>query len=163
MNDSPVVSGVDRFQQAVNEAAEMHSKLASACFTDLGVVAELCARSLRTGGKLLLCGNGGSAAECQHIATEFAVRLTAERNRRALSAIALTTDTSLLTACSNDYGFDRVFARQVEALMKPGDVLLLLSTSGKSLNLIEAARSAHALIRRGALVPIYARIQTFGR
>ena len=145
MNDVRLVPGIDKLQQAVNEAAEMHSKLASCCFTDLVAIAEQCTRSLKLGGKLLFAGNGGSAAECQHFSTEFAVRLTAARDRRALSAFSLTTDTSLLTACSNDYGFDRVFARQVEALMKPGDVLLLLSTSGMSPNLLAAAMAARDL------------------
>jgi D-sedoheptulose 7-phosphate isomerase len=142
MSEIRLVPGIDKLQQAINEAAEMHSKIASACFTDLVAIAEQCARSLKAGGKILLCGNGGSAAECQHIATEFTVRLTAQRDRQALAAISLTTDSSLLTACSNDYGFEQVFARQVEALMKPGDVLLLLSTSGKSPNLIHAAQAA---------------------
>jgi D-sedoheptulose 7-phosphate isomerase len=145
MSDARLVPGIDKLQQAINEAAEMHSKLASCCFTDLVAIAEQCARCLKLGGKLLFAGNGGSAAECQHLSTEFAVRLTAARDRRALSALSLTTDTSLLTACANDYGFERIFARQVEALMKPGDVLLLLSTSGRSPNLLAAARAAHNL------------------
>jgi D-sedoheptulose 7-phosphate isomerase len=145
MNDIRLVPGVDKLQQAINEAAEMHSKMASACFTDLAAIAERCARALKVGSKLLFCGNGGSAAESQHFATEFAVRLTAQRDRRALAAMALTTDTSLLTACSNDYGFDHIFSRQVEALMNPGDVLILLSTSGKSPNLILAAKAARKL------------------
>lgn len=145
MNDIRLVPGVDKLQQAINEAAEMHSKMASSCFTDIVAIAERCARALKLGGKLLFCGNGGSAAESQHFATEFAVRLTAQRDRRALAALALTTDTSLLTACSNDYGFDHVFSRQIEALMQPGDVLIMLSTSGKSPNLINAAHAAKRL------------------
>jgi D-sedoheptulose 7-phosphate isomerase len=145
MSESRQVPGIDKMQRAISEAAEMHSKLASACFTDLAAIADQCARSLKAGGKILLCGNGGSAAECQHIATEFTVRLTAQRDRQALAAISLTTDTSLLTACSNDFGFDYVFARQVEALMRPGDILILMSTSGKSANLIRAAQAAKKL------------------
>ncbi|MBU0509666.1 SIS domain-containing protein [bacterium] len=129
-------------EDAVEGASALLSNL-SALQPTLTVIADLCAETLRRGGKLLFCGNGGSAAESQHLATEFVVRLSSTRERHALSALALTTDTSLLTACSNDYGFDTVFARQVEAHLRTGDVLFLLSTSGKSLNLIHAARAAH--------------------
>ena len=94
------------------------------------------------GGTLFFCGNGGSAADAQHLATEYVVRY--QRERRAIAAIALTTDTSLLTAAANDYSFDLVFARQVEALGKKGDLLVLHTTSGKSPNLIKAAEAAKA-------------------
>lgn len=96
--------------------------------------------ALRRGRKLLLCGNGGSAADCQHIATEMVVRL--QKNRRALPAIALTTDTSTLTAAGNDYGFEKIFSRQIEALGKRGDLLVAISTSGKSPNILAAAKQA---------------------
>jgi D-sedoheptulose 7-phosphate isomerase len=92
------------------------------------------------GGKLMLFGNGGSAADCQHIAAELTGRF--ERERMGLPAIALTTDTSALTAIANDYGFDRIFARQVDALARPGDVALGLSTSGNSPNVLEALKEA---------------------
>jgi len=95
------------------------------------------------GGKVLLCGNGGSAADCQHIAAELTGRF-GRTERAALPAISLTTDTSALTAIANDYGYDRVFARQVEALARPGDVLLALSTSGRSPSVVAAARAARA-------------------
>jgi len=98
--------------------------------------------AIGTGGKLMLMGNGGSAADCQHIAAELTGRF--ERERMGLPAIALTTDTSALTAIANDYGFDRVFARQVEALAKPGDIVLGLSTGGNSVNIVEALREAQA-------------------
>nr|HPJ71622.1 SIS domain-containing protein [bacterium] len=94
------------------------------------------------GGKVLVCGNGGSAADSQHIAAELIGRF--RRERRALPAVALTVDTSILTSLSNDYSFDRVFSRQVEALGSPGDVLLLISTSGNSANLSAAAAAAEA-------------------
>ncbi len=94
------------------------------------------------GGTLFFCGNGGSAADAQHMATEYVVRYV--KNRRALPAIALTTDTSLLTAAGNDFGFDVIFARQVEALAKPGDLLIIHSTSGNSPNVLEAAKAAKA-------------------
>jgi D-sedoheptulose 7-phosphate isomerase len=92
------------------------------------------------GGTLFFCGNGGSAADAQHIATEYVVRYA--RNRGAYPAVALTTDTSLLTAAGNDFGFDEIFARQVDALAKPGDLLVIHSTSGNSPNVLRAAETA---------------------
>lgn len=99
--------------------------------------------SLSKGGKILICGNGGSAADAQHIAAEFIGRY--EREREALPAIALTTDTSALTALGNDYGFDRVFSRQTEALARKGDCLIAISTSGNSPNIIAAVMSARRI------------------
>lgn len=110
-------------------------------------LAALYARTLAQGGTLFFAGNGGSAADAQHVATEYVVRYG--RNRRALPAIALTTDTSLLTACGNDLGFEELFARQVEALVRPGDLLVLHSTSGESPNIVRAAQAAKA---KGAAV-----------
>jgi phosphoheptose isomerase len=106
--------------------------------------AEVIADSFRRGGKLLLCGNGGSAADCQHVAAEFVNRLTRDRERVALPALALTTDTSYLTAYANDCGFEGVYARQVEAFGRAGDVLLAISTSGSSPNVLAAANVARA-------------------
>ena len=103
---------------------------------------DLLVNTLNRGGKLLLCGNGGSAADSQHIAAEFVVRY--EKKRQALAAIALTTDTSILTAHANDIGFETVFARQVEALGNEKDCLIAISTSGKSPNIIKAAEAAKA-------------------
>lgn len=100
------------------------------------------ARALSAGGKILVCGNGGSAADAQHFAAELVGRF--ERDRRGLPAIALTTDTSALTAISNDYGFERVFARQVEAHGRRGDVLVSISTSGSSPNVLAAQSAAKA-------------------
>jgi D-sedoheptulose 7-phosphate isomerase len=105
-------------------------------------VAERYTAVLRGGGTLYFCGNGGSAADAQHLATEYVVRYAADR--RPFAAVALTTDTSLLTAAGNDLGFERVFARQVEAHCGPGDLLVLHSTSGESPNLLAAARAARA-------------------
>jgi D-sedoheptulose 7-phosphate isomerase len=119
------------------------------------------AETLRSGGTLFFCGNGGSAADAQHLATEYVVRYAG--SRRPLAAVALTTDSSLLTAAANDYGFERVFARQVEALCRPGDLLVLHSTSGESPNLLAAAGAARersvataAFLGRGggALAPL---------
>ncbi|MDE2379199.1 D-sedoheptulose 7-phosphate isomerase [Bradyrhizobium sp.] len=103
-------------------------------------IADAMVRALRAGGKILIIGNGGSAGDAQHIAAELAGRY--KKERPALAAIALTTDTSALTAISNDYGFDRVFVRQIEALGRAGDVLLALSTSGRSPNILEALKFA---------------------
>ncbi len=110
--------------------------------------ASLLADCLRKGGKLLLCGNGGSAADAQHWAGELVSRFNYDRP--GLAAIALTTDTSILTAIGNDYGYDRVFARQVEALGRPGDMLFALSTSGRSANVLAALQAA----REGGLTCI---------
>ena len=99
-------------------------------------------QSFKNGKKLLLCGNGGSAADCQHIAAEFVIRLSHKIKRPAMPAIALTTDTSNLTAGGNDIGFENVFARSVEGLGNEGDVLLAISTSGNSPNIIKAVDMA---------------------
>ncbi len=101
-----------------------------------------CAEALEGGGKLLFFGNGGSAADAQHLATEFTVRY--RRDRAPLPALALTTDTSALTAIGNDYGFDRLFARQIEALGRPGDVAIGISTSGRSPNVLRGLEAARA-------------------
>jgi len=112
---------------------------------------ELFAGTLEAGGKLMFCGNGGSAADAQHLATEYVVRF--EREGRALPALALTTDTSLLTAAGNDHGFETIFARQVEAHGRAGDVLVLHSTSGNSENLVRAADAAREVgVRTVALL-----------
>lgn len=115
-------------------------RAASELSADIAEIATLVESTVRAGGKLLFCGNGGSAADAQHLATEYMVRF--RRSRRALPAIALTTDTSLLTAASNDLGYREVFARQIEALGRPGDILFLHSTSGDSENLLAAADAA---------------------
>ncbi|MEQ9554374.1 MAG: D-sedoheptulose 7-phosphate isomerase [Rhodospirillales bacterium] len=103
---------------------------------------EVSAKSLKGGGKLLFFGNGGSAADCQHLATELTVRY--KTDRAPMAAIALTTDTSALTASANDMGFEQVFARQIQALGKPGDVAVGISTSGQSPNVLEGLKAARA-------------------
>jgi len=107
----------------------------------IAAAAEAMTECLLGNGKLLACGNGGSAADAQHFAAELVGRFEAERQE--LAAIALTTDTSIMTAVANDYGFNAIFAKQVRALGQPGDVLLAISTSGNSKNVIEAIRAAH--------------------
>lgn len=133
----------------LRESADAKRRAAESedCVAAIAAIARALAGAIRAGGKVLLCGNGGSAADAQHVATELVVRLSAARTRRALPAIALTTDTSLLTACANDFSFDDVFARQVEALAAPGDVVVGISTSGNSANVLRAFEAA---ARKGA-------------
>lgn len=112
------------------------------CLDDILKIVDILAASFKNGNKLLLCGNGGSAADCQHIAAELVIRLSHDIKRPALPAIALTTDTSNLTAGGNDIGFENVFARSVEGLGSKGDVLLAISTSGNSPNVLNAVTEA---------------------
>jgi D-sedoheptulose 7-phosphate isomerase len=131
----------------LRELARLAEDSARALPDEIAQAAALVRSVLAGGGTLFFCGNGGSAADAQHIATEYVVRYL--RNRRALPAIALTTDTSLLTAAGNDLGFEQVFARQVEALVRPTDLLVIHSTSGNSPNVIRAAEAAR---KKGARV-----------
>ena len=123
------------------EAARLHGESVSAA-GPAAAAAGAMAAALRGGGRILACGNGGSAADAQHFAAELVGRF--ERERAAMAAIALTTDTSILTAIANDYDYSRVFARQVEALGRPGDVLLGISTSGGSASVLAAFEAARA-------------------
>ena len=125
------------------ESSETKLKIKDSLQNEIIKAVEMISVSYKNGNKLLLCGNGGSAADCQHIATELMIRLSHHIQRPALPAIALTTDTSNLTAGGNDIGFENVFARNVEGLGNGGDVLLAISTSGNSPNIIKAAHSAH--------------------
>jgi phosphoheptose isomerase len=117
-------------------------RTADACAADVSAAAQLVCEALLGGGKILLCGNGGSAADSQHLAAEFVSTLTLDNRRPAIPAIALTTDTSILTAVANDFGFEGVFARQVEALGRAGDVLIGISTSGNSADVVLAFEHA---------------------
>lgn len=130
-------------------AVEAKTNLMEKAADDIIAMASDMARVLKKGGGLYLAGNGGSAADCQHFATEMVVRLTGKFERASLPAIALTCDGALMTAAANDYGFDQLFARQVEGLVAKKDILVVISTSGNSVNLIKAARKAH---QKGALV-----------
>lgn len=145
-------SMLDLARRELQDGVELRVLAAERLAGSLVQAAEMIALSLRAGGKLLICGNGGSAADAQHYATELVARLY-QRERPAMAAVALTTDTSALTALANDYGFERVFSRQVEALGKEGDVLLGLSTSGNSPNVLRAAEEAR---RRGMVVIAFA-------
>ncbi len=119
-------------QDELKASAETKQNIASSCTDAIGKAVDLILRALKDQKKILLCGNGGSAADAQHLATEFVIRMNPAIKRPGIPAIALTTDSSMLTAGANDIGYDNVFARAVEALGAPGDVLLGISTSGKS-------------------------------
>lgn len=127
-----------------NEEADEHEQVARDTFKILmepfGKILALCAESIQAGGKIMFFGNGGSAADAQHLATELAVRYV--NDRKAIAALALTTDTSALTAIGNDFGFDHLFSRQIEAIGKPGDVAIGITTSGNSENVIRGFKQA---------------------
>jgi D-sedoheptulose 7-phosphate isomerase len=128
--------------ESLKESSNIKLEILDKCKEDILSVSEAIAGSFRKGNKLLLCGNGGSAADCQHIAAEFVIRLSHDLNRPAMPAIALTTDSSNLTAGGNDIGFENVFARSVEGLGREGDVLIGISTSGNSSNILKAIEAA---------------------
>jgi D-sedoheptulose 7-phosphate isomerase len=139
----PPANDVDAIRTGLQDLAALAS-LTAAQAAELAPLVATMRAALRSGGTLFFAGNGGSAADAQHLATEYVVRYHPGQ-RRALRAVALTTDTSTLTAAANDFGFDQVFARQLEALARPGDVLVMHSTSGASRNLLVAAERARAL------------------
>ena len=149
----------DRVTEHLLTSVDVKRQVAETCVDSILAAAGLIADTFRSGGKILLCGNGGSAADCQHMATEFVNQLTNRLERPALPAIALTTDTSFLTAYANDVGFDGVFERQVQALGRPGDVLIGISTSGSSVNVIRAfevaaASAVHTVALTGSTGPM---------
>jgi D-sedoheptulose 7-phosphate isomerase len=136
MSTERVRDSLERLAALVRDTSTAHAE----------TVARLAARyteTLKGGGTLWFAGNGGSAADAQHIATEYVVRYA--RSRKPMAAVALTTDSSVLTACGNDFGFDEVFARQIEALVRPPALVVLHSTSGESPNLLRAAQAARAI------------------
>jgi len=135
------MSELPQLRDAIEAATESLRALSS-LEPQMAQAADIIDQCLRAGNKLLVCGNGGSAADASHFATELVVRFV--KDRRALPAICLTSDSGILTAAGNDYGFDEVFARQVAAFGAPGDVLICLTTSGKSRNLIRALEEAKA-------------------
>jgi D-sedoheptulose 7-phosphate isomerase len=133
----------DLLRSSLEEHVDAIRALLDSKLGEIEAAGLLICKTLEAGNKILLCGNGGSAADAQHIAAELVGRY--EQQRRAFPAIALTTDTSALTALSNDYGYDEVFARQVQALATKGDALVAISTSGKSPNVIKAAQDARVI------------------
>ncbi len=138
-------------KKQITEAIETHKKLVGefevSGIEKIAAIAEAIVKALKKGGRVYICGNGGSAADAQHIASELVGRF--EEERKALAAVALTTDTSILTSVSNDYGYEDVFVRQVEGLVGEGDILWAISTSGTSANVIKAAELAK---EKGAFV-----------
>jgi D-sedoheptulose 7-phosphate isomerase len=135
-------TAAERLKRSLNEHLETLQSLLAVAVSDIERSGELIIETLRSGHKILICGNGGSAADSQHIAAELVGRY--EQHRQSWPAIALTTDTSALTAISNDYGYEEVFARQVAGLAQAGDCLIAISTSGKSPNVLRAVEQARA-------------------
>lgn len=133
----------DRIQAHFSASLEAKRRTLPVVLGPLEAAARLLSRQLEAGGKILVCGNGGSAADSQHFAAELTGRF--ERERPGLAALALSTDSSALTAISNDYGFERVFEKQVQALGRPGDVLMAISTSGNSPNVLRAVNAAQLI------------------
>jgi Phosphoheptose isomerase len=134
------MAGADLFDEAFAAHAATLTATRRALRDPFETLVRLCTHSVRNGGKIVFFGNGGSAADAQHLAAELTVRY--QRDREPIPALALTTDTSVLTAIGNDLGFDRVFARQVRAVCRPGDVCIALSTSGESENVVNGLRAA---------------------
>ena len=130
--------------ELLKASADVKLRCEARCSVPAEQAAQLIASKLNAGGKLLLCGNGGSAGDAQHLAAEFVATLDHKNPRPALAALALTTDTSFITAYSNDFGFEGIFARQIEALGKENDVLIAISTSGNSQNIVAAIEAAKA-------------------
>ena len=128
----------------LNVSVTLQQQVGAQCGAQILAASRAIASALQAGNKVMMCGNGGSAADCQHMATELVSRLSAEFERPPIAAIALTTDTSVLTAYANDYGFDGVFERQVDTLGRAGDALVAISTSGRSENVRRAVRRAKA-------------------
>jgi D-sedoheptulose 7-phosphate isomerase len=147
MSERALSAGVDRSARVrahLEQSADVQREVAARLTDAIVSAADLITAAFRGGGKVLLCGNGGSAADCQHLAAEFVNRLTRGFARPGLPALALTTDTSVLTAVANDTGAGEIFARQVTTFGKPGDVLIGISTSGASANVLRAVEAAHA-------------------
>jgi D-sedoheptulose 7-phosphate isomerase len=134
--------GSDSVRRSLEALSRLALEVAEGLGDEVEGIGQLTKECLEGGGRLFFCGNGGSAADAQHLAAEYVVRF--DRDRKALPAVALTTDTSILTAGGNDFGFESIFSRQVEALASRGDVLFLHSTSGESENLLRAAAAARS-------------------
>jgi D-sedoheptulose 7-phosphate isomerase len=143
--EAAVARWTEHLKSHVASAINLYTRVALECGPSTCAAVDLISSALRRDGKLMICGNGGSAADSQHVAAEMTSRLTKDFVRPAIAAMALTTDTSFLTAYSNDMGFDGVFERQVQALGRSGDVLLAISTSGSSENVRRAVQAARTL------------------
>jgi D-sedoheptulose 7-phosphate isomerase len=135
----------ERFAARMNRSAELKRRIAVELADTVVAVVDACEASLRRGGKLMFCGNGGSAADSQHLATEMLIRLRGSVERASWPALALTLDPAALTACGNDYGYDRVFERPLRGLGRAGDVLFGITTSGRSANVVRALQAAREM------------------
>ncbi len=140
---------IEQIRAQLRESCRVKESFSTELLSRIDRFAEAASAALAKGRKIVFFGNGGSAADAQHLAAELVVRLRADRDRTGLAALALTTNTSVLTAASNDYGFEFVFSRQIEALVSAGDVLVALSTSGTSSNIVRGAEAGRA---RGAVL-----------
>jgi D-sedoheptulose 7-phosphate isomerase len=130
----------NKIKKLLQESIAVKEKVIADSVANIKAITEICIKTLKNDGKIIFCGNGGSAADSQHLAAELVVRF--KKNRKSLAAIALTTNTSTLTAISNDLGFDSIFSRQLESLSHKNDLLVAISTSGKSKNITEAVKKA---------------------
>jgi D-sedoheptulose 7-phosphate isomerase len=139
------MSETARFAAMMRRSAELKQRIAVELADTVVRVVDACETSLRAGGKLMFCGNGGSAADSQHLATELLIRLRGSVERASWPALALTLDPAALTAGGNDYGYDRVFERPLRGLGRPGDVLFGITTSGRSPNVVRALAAAREL------------------
>lgn len=129
-------------EESLNESSQVKKLILEKCSPDIEKISDALIETVRRGGKIMFIGNGGSAADSQHLATEFIIRLSHDISRPAIGAVALTTDSSNLTAGGNDIGFENVFARNVEGIGREGDALVCISTSGNSPNILKAVESA---------------------
>jgi D-sedoheptulose 7-phosphate isomerase len=136
---------IARFAAMMTKSADLKRRIATELAGTVIKVVDACEVSLRGGGKLMFCGNGGSAADSQHLATEMLIRLRGSHERPSIAALALTLDPAMLTACGNDYGYDRVFERPLRGLGRTGDVLFGITTSGRSGNVIKALEAAREM------------------
>jgi D-sedoheptulose 7-phosphate isomerase len=134
-----------RFTAMMTRSSDLKQRIATELADAVIRVVDACEASLRAGGKLMFCGNGGSAADAQHLATEMLIRLRPKSERPSIAALALTLDPAMLTACGNDYGYDRVFERPLRGLGRRGDVLFGITTSGRSTNVIRALHAAREM------------------
>ena len=139
------MSEAARFAGMMRRSAELKQRIAGELAEPVVRVVDACETSLRGGGKLMFCGNGGSAADCQHLATELLIRLRGSVERPSLPALALTLDAAALTAAGNDYGYERVFERPLRGIGRAGDVLLGITTSGRSPNVVRALQAAREM------------------
>ena len=139
------MSDASKFTAMMQRSAELKRRIAVDMAEAVVRVVDACETSMRGGGKLMFCGNGGSAADCQHLATEMLIRLRPSVERASLPALALTLDPAMLTAAGNDYGYDRVFERPLRGLGRAGDVLFGITTSGRSPNVVNALKAAREM------------------